>query len=93
VYIEVPYYQEGDIQGMKQGFGGARVDSVVAWVWGVEVNQPEAVKVGREERFLEGDIAGEDVIHPFEPRQYQKKGTEGLVNIGRQARLPDRGEK
>jgi len=32
VYIEVPYYQEGDVQGWKQGIGGDGVDSVVTCV-------------------------------------------------------------
>jgi len=32
VDIEVSYYQEGDIQGWKQGIGGDGVDSVVMCV-------------------------------------------------------------
>jgi len=43
------------------------VDSVVASVGRVGVDQPEGVKVCPEERFLGGDIKGEDVIHPSEP--------------------------
>jgi len=66
VYIEVPYYQEGDVQGWKEGVGVDGVDPMVASVGGVGVDQPEGVKVCPEERFLEGDIKGKDVIHPFE---------------------------
>jgi len=32
VYIEVPYYQEGDVQGRKEGIRGDGVDPVVACV-------------------------------------------------------------
>ena len=67
MYIEVPYYQEGDVQGWKEGIGGDGVDSVVTCVVRVGVDQPEGVKVCPEERFLGGDINGEDLIHPFEP--------------------------
>jgi len=93
VYIEVPYYQEGDVQGWKQGIGGDGVDSVVACVGRVGVNQPERVKGGLEKRFLGGDIKGEDVIHPFEPWEHRKRSKKEYVNIGRHARLPDRGKK
>jgi len=70
VYLEVPYYQEGDVQGWKEGIGGDGVDPVVARVGQVCVDQPKGVKVCHEERFLGGDIKGEDVIHPFEPREH-----------------------
>jgi len=72
VYIEVPYYQEGDVQGGKAGIGGDGVDSAVACVGRVGIDQPEGVKVCPEERFLRGDIKGEDVIHPFEPWEHGK---------------------
>ena len=93
MYIEVPYYQEGDIQGWKQNFGGDRVDSVVVCVGGVRVNYPEGVKVGPEEGFLGGDIEGEDVIHPFEAWEHRKRSKTRHMNIGRHARVPDRGGK
>jgi len=51
------------------------------------------VKVGPEERFLGGDIEGEDVIHPFEAWEDRKRSMEGHMNIGRHARVPDRGGK
>jgi len=70
VYIEVPYNQEGYVQGWKEGIGGDGVDSVVACVGRVGVDQLEGMKVCPEERFLGGDIKGEDVIHPFEPWEH-----------------------
>jgi len=67
VYIEVPYYQEGDLQGWKEGSRGDGVDPVVACVGRVGLDQLKGVKVCPEKRCLGGDIKGEDVIHPFEP--------------------------
>ena len=69
------------------------MDSVVACIGEVGVNQPEGVKGGSEERFLGGYIEGEDVIHPLEPWEHRKRSKERHVNIGRHARLADRGEK
>ena len=76
VYIEVLNYQEGDVQGWGQGFWEERVDTVVTWVGGVGVYQPEGVKVGPEKRLLGGDIVGEDIIHPLEPWEHRKRGKE-----------------
>ena len=66
MYIEVPYYLEGDVQGWKEGIGGDGVDSVVVCVCRVGVDELKGVEVCPKERFLGGDIKGEDVIHPFE---------------------------
>jgi len=68
--MEVPYYQEGDVQGREQDIGGDRVDSLVARVDRVSLHQPEGVKVGPKERFLGGDIEGEDVFHTLERREH-----------------------
>jgi len=93
VYVEVPYYQEGDIQGWKQGFRGDRMDVVVVCVCAVGVDQPGGVKIRPEERFLGGDIEGEDVIHLFEPWGHRKGSKERHMNIGHNTRLSDRGEQ
>ena len=70
MYIEVPYYQEGDVQGWKEGIGGDGVDPVVACVGLVGLDQPKGGKVCPEKRCLGGDIKGEDRIHPFEPLKH-----------------------
>jgi len=70
VYIEVPYYQEGNVQGWKEGIGGDVVDPVVAYVGRVGVNLQKGMKVCPEKTFRGGDIKGEDVIHPFEPWEH-----------------------
>jgi len=93
VYVKVPYYEQGDVQGGNEGFRGERVDSVVACIGGVGVNEPEGVKIGPTKRFLGGDIEGKDVVDPFEPWEYRIGGKERHVNIGRHTGLPNRGKE
>jgi len=66
---------------------------VVTCVGGVGVNQPEGVKICREESSRGGDIEGEDLIHNFEPREDRNGSKERHVNIGRYTWLPDMGKK
>ena len=93
MYFEVPYYQQGDIQGGKEGFWGDGVDSVVTCVGGVGVYTVEGMKAGPEKGFLGGDIEGKDVIHPFERWEDRIGGMKRQMNIGRHTGLPNRGKK
>jgi len=74
VYVEVPYYNEGDTKRWKEGFWRDRMDSVVDCVGGVGFYYPKRVKVGPEERLLGGDVEVKDVIHPLEPWEHRVRG-------------------
>jgi len=89
VYVEVPYNEQGNVQGGKKAFRGDRVDSVVVCVGGVGIYNPEGVKAGPEKRYLGGDIEGKDLIHAFEPWEDRKGGKKRHMNIGRHPGLPN----
>jgi len=92
VYVEVPYYQEGDPHGWKNGFWRDQVDPMVQCVGGVGVYQPEGMKVGPEKRFWGRDVEGEYLIHPLEPWVYRIAGEDRSMNVGHHAGLPNSGE-
>jgi len=93
VYVDVPYYEQGDVNGWKEGFWGDQVDSGVVCVAGAGDNEPQGVKIGLEKRFQGGDIEGKAVVHPFEPLEYRIEGKKRPMNIGRHSRGSNRRKK
>jgi len=82
-----------EIEGRREGFWGDIMDPVVTCVGGIRMNYPEGLKTGAEKRFLGGDIDGEQIIHPCELWDQQKRGNERHMSIGRHVGLPNRGKK